>query len=107
MSSPEHHATSTNLVPITVVDAELVEALPPEADGEVDINDMLTEEAEEGLANSGRENTRDTYNSRFKAFANWCIARGRDPGPRAKEPNLVSYVSHLRREQVGHDTIRL
>ncbi|MCA1219849.1 hypothetical protein [Streptomyces sp. 8L] len=106
---------STGLVP-TVIDAELVEerldltpALPDaEAlpDVAVDIK-VLTEEAEEDLANSGRQNTRTTYGSRYKAFASWCVARGRKPGPHTTEVNLVSYVSHLRREQIGHDTIRL
>ncbi|MFF9010933.1 hypothetical protein ACF087_34810 [Streptomyces goshikiensis] len=102
--------TSTDLVPV-VVDAELVEeepALLPAAPApEVDINDQLTEEAEEDLANAGRENTRETYSSRFKAFANWCAAHGRKPGPPTTEANLVSYVSHLRRAEVGFDTIRL
>ncbi|WP_327370323.1 tyrosine-type recombinase/integrase [Streptomyces sp. NBC_01217] len=107
---------NTDLVP-TVIDAELVEERPdltpalPDAgalpDVAVDINEVLTEEAEEDLANSGRQNTRTTYDSRFKAFASWCIARGRKPGPRTTEVNLVSYVSHLRREQIGHVTIRL
>jgi site-specific recombinase XerD len=81
--------------------------LPALADGDFDINEVLTEEAEEDLANAGRENTRQTYDSRFKAFANWCAGRGRAPGPRTTEANLVSYVSHLRREEIGHDTIRL
>lgn len=102
--------SSTDLVP-AVVDAELVEdepaLLPALAALEVDINDQLTEEAEEDLANTGRENTRETYKSRFKAFANWCAARGRAPGPPTTEANLVSYVSHLRRSEVGFDTIRL
>ncbi|MDP5315290.1 tyrosine-type recombinase/integrase [Streptomyces poriferorum] len=107
---------STDLVP-TVIDVEIVEERPdltpelPDAgalpDVAVDINEVLTEEAEEDLANSGRQNTRTTYNSRFKAFASWCVARGRKPGPRTTEVNLASYVSHLRREQIGHDTIRL
>lgn len=107
---------STDLVP-AVLDAEVVEessGLPPALPGSagalpdaIDINETFTEEAEEDLANSGRENTRETYDSRFKAFANWCVARGRRPGPRTTEHNLVSYVSHLRREEVGHDTIRL
>jgi len=102
--------TSTDLVPTTVVDAELVEAateLPAQTDGAVDINELLTDEAEEDLANTGRENTRETYESRFKAFANWCVAHGRRPGPRTTEANLVSYVSHLHRAGIGHDTIRL
>ncbi|TQE33097.1 tyrosine-type recombinase/integrase [Streptomyces ipomoeae] len=102
--------TSTDLVPAPVVDAELVddhEALPALPGDAVDINELLTDEAEEDLANSGRENTRETYESRFKAFANWCAARGRRPGPRTTEANLVSYVSHLRRQGIGHDTIRL
>ncbi|WP_307527369.1 hypothetical protein [Streptomyces umbrinus] len=95
---------STDRVPEGVVDAE---ALPsPVGDG-VDINDLFTDEAEEDLANSGRENTRETYDSRFKAFANWCAQRGCRPGPRTTEANLVSYVSHLRRQSTGHDTIRL
>ncbi|MEV0641497.1 tyrosine-type recombinase/integrase [Streptomyces sp. NPDC050619] len=102
---------STDLVPQEgVVDAEIVvpsDALPSLPDGEVDINELFTDEAEEDLANSGRENTRETYDSRFKAFANWCASRGRRPGPRTTEANLVSYVSHLRRQEVGHDTIRL
>ncbi|MFH8294925.1 tyrosine-type recombinase/integrase [Streptomyces sp. NPDC018059] len=107
---------STDLVP-AVLDAEVVDessGLPPALPGSaealpdaIDINETFTEEAEEDLANSGRENTRETYDSRFKAFANWCVARGRRPGPRTTEHNLVSYVSHLRREEVGHDTIRL
>ncbi|WP_098894184.1 tyrosine-type recombinase/integrase [Streptomyces sp. t99] len=108
---------STDLVPADVIDAEIVDERPdltpalPNAgvlpDTAIDINELLTDEAEEDLANSGRENTRDTYDSRFKAFANWCVARGRTPGPRTTEANLVSYVSHLRREEIGHDTIRL
>ncbi|MEU6593112.1 hypothetical protein ABZ923_28440 [Streptomyces sp. NPDC046881] len=59
------------------------------------------------MANAGRENIRETYESRFKAFANWCAARGRRPGPRTTEVDLVPYVSRLRREGIGHDTIRL
>lgn len=31
----------------------------------------------------------------------------RRPRPRTTEVNLASHVSHLRREQIGHDTIRL
>jgi site-specific recombinase XerD len=101
---------STDLVPQGVVDAELVgesDALPSLADAGVDINELLTDEAEEDLANSGRENTRDTYESRFKAFANWCASRGRRPGPRTTQENLVSYVSHLKRQGTRFDTIRL
>ncbi|WP_282792921.1 tyrosine-type recombinase/integrase [Streptomyces sp. CC224B] len=108
---------STDLVP-AVLDAELVEepsGLPSAApgatgalpDAAIDINETLTPEAEEDLANSGRENTRQTYSDRFKAFANWCVDRGRTPGPRTSEHNLVSYVSYLRRKDIGHDTIRL
>ncbi|MFD5878466.1 site-specific integrase [Streptomyces yangpuensis] len=102
--------TSTDLVP-AIVDAELVEEapvhLPAVPDGEVDINDQLTDEAEEDLANTGRENTRATYKSRFKAFANWCAEQGRRPGPPTTEANLVSYISHLRRAEVDYNTIRL
>ncbi|MFF5050109.1 hypothetical protein [[Kitasatospora] papulosa] len=107
------HSVITDRVS-TVIDAEIVAersdltlALPDSGalpDVAVDINEVLTEE---DLANSRRQNTRTTYDSRFKAFASWCVARGRTPGPRTTEVNLISYVSHLRREQIGHDTIRL
>ncbi|MGW0337088.1 hypothetical protein ACWD0J_35570 [Streptomyces sp. NPDC003011] len=94
-----------------VVDAELVDAqdalAPALPDADVDINDVLTDEAVEDLANSGRERTRGTYQERFKAFATWCAARGRTPGPPTTESNLVSYISHLKRAGVDFGTIRL
>ncbi|MFJ4682753.1 hypothetical protein [Streptomyces sp. NPDC088789] len=78
---------NTDRVP-TVIDAELVAerpdltpALPDSGaipDVAVDINEVLTEEAEWDLANPRRQKARTTYDSRFKAFAS-------------------SYVSHLRR----------
>ncbi len=93
-----------------VYDAELV----PDGGGNlpvlveaVDINDTLTDEASEDLANSGRENTRQTYEDQWKAFARWCAANGRTPGPPTTSKNLASYVSHLRRKDAPPGTLRL
>ena len=92
-----------------VYDAEIVttdDRLPtvPEA---VDVNHTLTDEAAEDLANSGRENTRQTYEDRWKAFAVWCASAGRIPGPPTTSKNLASYISHLRRKDAPPGTLRL
>ena len=73
----------------------------------VDVNDTLTEEAAEDLANSGRANTRQTYEDQWKAFARWCAENGRLPGPPTTSTNLASYVSHLRRKEAPPGTLRL
>lgn len=92
---------------LEVVDAELLPggeaALTPVAD----INDTLTAEAAEDLANSGRDNTRRTYEERWRAFANWCAANGRAPGPPTTETNLTSYISYLRRRDTQPGIMRL
>lgn len=94
--------TSRELEP--VVEAELVDVAEGPA---VDINSTLTLEAAEDLANSGRENTRQTYEDRWKAFARWCASHGRTPGPPSSEENLTSYISHLRRRDVQPGVLRL
>lgn len=93
----------------TVVEAELVDDNHrlPAVPAHVDINDTLTDEAAEDLANSGRENTRQTYEDQWKAFARWCAANGRIPGPPTTSKNLASYVSHLRRKDSPPGTLRL
>ncbi|MFJ1536369.1 tyrosine-type recombinase/integrase [Streptomyces mirabilis] len=92
-----------------VYDAEIVltdDRLPAVPD-HVDINNTLTDEAAEDLANSGRENTRQTYEDQWKAFARWCAANSRTPGPPTTSKNLASYVSHLRRKEAPPGTLRL
>lgn len=92
-----------------VYDAEIVPAddrLPAVVEL-VDVNDTLTAEAAEDLANSGRENTRQTYEDQWKGFARWCAANGRIPGPPTTSKNLASYVSHLRRKDAPPGTLRL
>lgn len=100
--------TGGELVPI--IDAELVDTLAAstvETAPQTDVNRTLTHEAVEDLARSGRENTRQTYEDRWKAFANWCARNGRTPGPPTSEENLTSYVSHLKRRDIDPGTIRL
>jgi site-specific recombinase XerD len=92
-----------------VYEAEIVptdDRLPavPEA---VDVNHTLTDEAAEDLSNSGRENTRQTYEDQWKAFAVWCAGHGRIPGPPTTSKNLASYISHLRRKDAPPGTLRL
>lgn len=94
-----------------IVDAELVVddrlTLPAVPTAPADINRTLTPEAEEALRESGRENTRTTYQDRWKAFANWCARNGRTPGTPTTEENLVSYVDHLCRKDTDPSTVRL
>ncbi|RSN55593.1 hypothetical protein DMH12_15350 [Streptomyces sp. WAC 04229] len=92
-----------------VYDAEIVttEDRLPAVPEVVDVNDTLTAEAAEDLANSGRENTRQTYRDQWKAFARWCAANSRIPGPPTTSTNLTSYVSHLRRKDTPPGTLRL
>lgn len=73
----------------------------------VDVNHTLTDEAAEDLSNSGRENTRQTYEDRWAAFARWCAENGRSPGMPTTSKNLASYVSHLRRKDAPPGTLRL
>lgn len=73
----------------------------------VDVNHTLTDEAAEDLSNSGRENTRQTYEDQWKAFAVWCAGHGRLPGPPTTSKNLASYISHLRRKDAPPGTLRL
>ncbi|MFI5814870.1 tyrosine-type recombinase/integrase [Streptomyces sp. NPDC051643] len=87
---------------LEVFEAELVDddtpnlpAVPAEP---VDINRTLTPEARKAMEESGRENTRETYKARWKAYANWCAQNGRTPGPPTTEENLVSYVEYLCRK---------
>lgn len=92
-----------------VYDAEIVstdDRLPavPEV---VDVNHTLTDEAAEDLANSGRENTRQTYADQWEAFARWCAANGRTPGTPTTSKNLASYISHLRHKDAPPGTLRL
>lgn len=89
-----------------VHDAELVVA-GDDLPAVLDVNETLTAEAEEDLANSGRENTRQTYEDRWKAFAKWCAASGRTPGPPTTAKNLTSYISYLRRRGTQPGTLRL
>ncbi|MEU2426881.1 tyrosine-type recombinase/integrase [Streptomyces sp. NPDC007851] len=100
---------STELEP--VIDAELVDDAPPNLPAvpaePVDINRTLTPEAAEAMAKSGRENTRKTYEARWKAFANWCALNGRKPGAPTSEENLVSYVDYLCRKGTDPGTVRL
>lgn len=101
--------TSDNGALTEVIDAELL----PAADGAElpalveDINEQLTPAAQRALANSGRENTRTTYEDRFKAFSNWCLANGRTPGPPTTAANLTSYVTDLTERDIDPGTIRL
>lgn len=82
-----------------VVEAELVDdAHLPAVPEPVDINRTLTPEARESQRNSGRENTRTTYEDRWKAYANWCARNGRTPGPPTTEENLISFVDYLCRK---------
>jgi site-specific recombinase XerD len=99
--------TGSELTPI--YDAEIVSTDDrlPAVPAAVDINDTLTDEAAEDLANSGRENTRQTYEDQWKAFARWCAANGRRPGPPTTSRNLASYISHLRRKDTPPGTLRL
>lgn len=90
-----------------VHDAELVEDSTANLPTPADVNSTLTPEAAEDLANSGRENTRKTYEDRWKAFANWCATSGRTPGPPTTEENLTSYISHLKRRNIDPGTLRL
>ncbi|NJA56732.1 tyrosine-type recombinase/integrase [Streptomyces sp. NEAU-H3] len=91
-------------------DAELIETTGthlPAVTEPVDINDTLTDEAQEDLANSGRVNTRDTYQSQWDGFARWCADNGRDPRVPTREANLTSYISHLRRKNAPPGSLRL
>lgn len=91
-----------------IVDAELVptdDHAP--ATAAVDINDTLTAEASEDLANGGRENTRATYQTQWDQFAQWCAARSRHPGLPTTPKNLASYISHLRRRNAPPNSLRL
>ena len=100
--------TGTEIEP--VYDAEIVHDTAtrlPALTEAVDINNTLTAEAAEDLANSGRENTRQTYEDQWKTFATWCAANGRIPGPPTTSRNLASYVSHLRRKDAPPGTLRL
>lgn len=90
-----------------VYTAEVAEEDLAELPEVVDINATLTPEAEEDLANSGRENTRQTYEDRWKAFARWCASTGRTPGPPTTATNLTSYISYLRRRDTQPGTLRL
>lgn len=90
-----------------IVTAELIDtdpALPAVVD---DINQRLTPAAERALANSGRANTRQTYEDRFKAFSNWCLKEGRTPGPPTTAANLTSYITDLVERDIDPGTIRL
>lgn len=89
-----------------IVDAELVPTGSPPALLD-DINHQLTPAAERALANSGRVNTRKTYDDRFQAFSNWCLKYGRVPGPPTTEANLTSYVQDLVERNIDPGTIRL
>lgn len=99
--------TGSELEPI--LDAELVDTdnHPPAIPEPVNINDTLTPEAAEDLANSGRANTRQTYQDQWDAFARWCAANGRAPGTPTTAKNLTSYISHLRRKNSPPGTLRL
>jgi integrase len=90
-----------------VHEAELVDPAVESLPVAVDINATLTAEASEDLANSGRENTRLTYQDRWKAFARWCVSSGRTPGPPTSEQNLTSYISYLRRRDTQPGVLRL
>ncbi|WP_158102440.1 tyrosine-type recombinase/integrase [Streptomyces africanus] len=93
-----------------VIDAELVDEQAdrlPAVLEDVDINDTLTAEAEEDLANTGRVNTRDTYRTRWEMFARWCVENGRTPGPPTTSKNLASYMSYLRRQDAPPGTMRM
>ncbi|WP_060904931.1 tyrosine-type recombinase/integrase [Streptomyces scabiei] len=88
-------------------EAEFVEDATPNLPASVDVNDTLTPEATEDLANSGRANTRQTYQDQWNAFARWCAANGRAPGTPTTSKNLTSYISHLRRKGSPPGTLRL
>lgn len=88
-------------------EAELVEDPTLNLPVPVDVNDTLTVEAAEDLANSGRANTRQTYQDQWTAFARWCAANGRNPGTPTTPKNLTSYISHLRRKGSPPGTLRL
>ncbi|MDH6229136.1 tyrosine-type recombinase/integrase [Streptomyces sp. MJP52] len=102
-----------------VVDAELVDDPPaptrlpaareaaPAVVEVVDINDTLTPEAAQDLASTGRPNTRETYRTRWKMFAQWCAENGRHPGPPTTSKNLASYIAHLRRQDAPPGTLRM
>lgn len=90
-----------------VYEAEIVHADDDRLPAVVDVNHTLTDEAAEDLANSGRENTRQTYEDRWKAFARWCAENGRSPGTPTTSKNLTSYISHLRRKDTPPGTMRL
>lgn len=92
-----------------VYDAEIVhdDDRLPAVPATADINDTLTDEAAEDLANSGRATTRQTYQDQWEAFANWCASKGRSPGTPTTSRNLTSYISHLRRKDVPPGTLRL
>ena len=93
-----------------VYDAELVHdghRLLPAVPAPDDINQTLTAEAAEDLANGGRQNTRQTYEAQWKAFAIWCANNGRTPGPPTTSKNLASYISHLRRKDAPPASLRV
>lgn len=90
-----------------VHEAELVDDSAANLPALVDVNDTLTPEAAEDLANSGRANTRHTYQDQWNAFARWCADNGRAPGTPTTAKNLTSYISHLRRKGAPPSTLRL
>ena len=92
-----------------VYDAEIVHDHQqlPDLPATVDVNDTLTDEAAEDLANSGRANTRQSYQDQWQAFARWCAANGRNPGTPTTSRNLASYMSHLRRKDAPPNSLRL
>lgn len=90
-----------------VHEAEIVEDSAAALHVPADVNTTLTPEAEEDLANSGRENTRQTYEDRWAAFARWCANGSRTPGPPTSEQNLTSYISYLKRRDTQPGVLRL
>ncbi|MCX4792380.1 MULTISPECIES: tyrosine-type recombinase/integrase [unclassified Streptomyces] len=90
-----------------IVTAELIDTGPALPAVVEDINHRLTPAAERALADSGRANTRETYEARFKAFSNWCLKEGRTPGPPTTAANLTSYVTELVERDIDPGTIRL
>ncbi|MGW4803037.1 hypothetical protein [Kitasatospora sp. NPDC004272] len=83
---------------LDVLDGELLDAEPDQQLALLgDLDDELTDEAADDLADARPERTSSTYREQWAYFERWCAANRRNPGPKTSEKVMVSYISHLRR----------
>lgn len=95
----------------SILDAEIVDdhlpAVVDRAPATIDINHSHTPSAERRLENSGRENTRSTYESQWRQFAAWCTDTGRDPRVPTTPHNMAGYTAHLMDKGAPPSSVRL